>query len=454
MNMAVAVAEVEFDLKNVLLTGKREYGHGSHGWFVGGSYSFDWLLKHKVVRDWIDSYTAQNTRKQKLYQFEKFLAAAKTKDPADLLKLSDLEAKNLIKRVSQFYLQNGKASWARQTWITMRGFYEAHDREIKFKRAEKIRAPPRKKISIENIPLKADVYRMADVANSLRNKALVLCQFQSGVRPTCLTNWTYGMVEKQLYPEIKLPVQLKITTKEDSKLSGYGLDYYVTFLSQEAAEALKDYIEERKRVGWAPKKGDYLFPPEASVSKRDNLSIGGLWAVVKDCAENAGLKAEGVWPHLLRKSFRKVLNATPELDEDFKEAVMGHRPPGSRGNYYDYHDVEEAAEKYAKSDWSRNGIGNNGKLKRLEESNKDLEGRVASLENRNKELMIYLLAGKAGIVPLASPEKLHQIPTETLENALGQHVTRTGRKAMHNSAREAPPFYKLGKSVGRKLRSK
>ena len=313
------------------MAGRRAYEHDSkHGWFVARGHSYDNLLKFKVVRDWIDGYTAPNTRRQKLYQLEKVMAAAKIADPADLLKLSDLDAKNLIKRVSQFYLQQGKGSWARQTWITMRGFYEAHDREIKFKRQEKVRAPSRKKVSLENIPLKPEVYRMADVANSLRNKTLVLCGFQSGVRPGCLVNWTFGMVEKQLFPEIKLPVQLKITTREDSKLSGYGLDYYVTFLSQEAAEALKDYIEERRRVGWAPKKGDYLFPPEASVSKRDNLSIGGLWVVVKDCAENAGLKAEGVWPHLLRKSFKKVLNATPELDEDFKEAVWDTGRPAPR----------------------------------------------------------------------------------------------------------------------------
>src|SRR2546426_7371301 len=306
MNMAVAVAEVDFDLKNVLSAEKREHGHGEHGWFQGGSYSFDWVLKHKVVRDWIDSYTAPNTRKQKLYQFEKFLAAARTKEPADLLKLSDLEAKNLIKRVSQFYLQQGKASWARQTWITLRGFYEAHDREIKFKRQEKIRVPPRKKVSLENIPLKPDVYRMADVANSLRNKALVLCAFQSGVRPGCLVNWTFGMIEKGLYPEIHVPVQLKITVKEDSKLAGYGLDYYVTFLSLEAAESLKDYIEERKRSGWTPKTSAFLFVPEASASKNDQISAGGLWEVIKACSEKAGLNAEATWPHLIRKSFRKT----------------------------------------------------------------------------------------------------------------------------------------------------
>src|SRR5437870_11230580 len=169
--MAVTLAETDLDMKNVLSTERRPYEHDEkHGWFVGGERSYDWLLKSKVIRDWIDSYTSPNTRRQKLYQMEKTLAVARIKDPADLLKLTDPEAKNLIKRVSQYYLQQGKGAWAKQTRITMIGFYEAHDREIKFKRAEKIRVPARKKVAIENIPLKPDVYRMADVANSLRNK--------------------------------------------------------------------------------------------------------------------------------------------------------------------------------------------------------------------------------------------------------------------------------------------
>src|SRR4029077_4235430 len=187
MFMELAVADSDLDLKNLLSSERPNYQHDEeHGWFVGGTHSYHWLLKSKVAREWIDGYTVQNTRRQKLYQLEKVLAVAKITDPADLLNLTDLEAKNLTKQLSQYYLQQGKGSWARQTWITMRGFYEAHDREIKFKRQERIRVPPRKKVSIEKIPLKPDVYRMADVANSLRNKALVLCAFQSGVRPGCL----------------------------------------------------------------------------------------------------------------------------------------------------------------------------------------------------------------------------------------------------------------------------
>ena len=64
--MSVAVEDADLDLKNVLSVPKRELEHESHGWFVGGEHSYDWLVKHEVVRDWIGSYTAKSTRQQKL----------------------------------------------------------------------------------------------------------------------------------------------------------------------------------------------------------------------------------------------------------------------------------------------------------------------------------------------------------------------------------------------------
>jgi len=397
--MAVVATEVEeLDMK-ILSTTRQEHQHDEHGWFQGGSHSYDWLLKSNVVRDWIDSYTAPNTRRQKLYQFEKVLLAARIKDPAELLKLSDLEAKNLVKRISQHYLQLGKASWARQTWITMRGFYEAHDRELKFKRAERIRTPPRKKVSFEYVPMKADAYHMADVANSVRNKALILGAFQSGVRVGCLCKWSYGMVADQLYPEIKLPVRIKVTPAEDSKLNLYNLPYYITYLAEEGAQALKDYIEERKRGGWNPKPKDPIFVPEASTSKLDQLQPGSVWELVKDTARKAGLKEEGIWPHTLRKAFRKVLNSSP-IDEDTKEALMGHKLPGSRGSYFDYHDESEVAAKYQLADWSRNGNGNHKAIVDLKTENQELKDQM-------KNVLAELSSIRADYQKMVQPKRKH-----------------------------------------------
>ena len=54
------------------------------------------------------------------------------------------------------------------------------------------------------------------------------------------------------------------------------------------------------------------------------------------------------------KAFRKVLNNS-DIDDDTREALMGHKLPGSRGSYFDSHDADEIAKKYARCDFSRPG---------------------------------------------------------------------------------------------------
>ena len=82
-----------------------------------------------------------------------------------------------------------------------------------------------------------------------------------------------------------------------------------------------------------------------------------------------------VWTHTLRKSFRKVLNATPDLDEDTKEALMGHRLPGSRGNYFGIHDIDEIAAKYAKANFG-SGLDIRAELAQRDRTIEELHSRL------------------------------------------------------------------------------
>jgi hypothetical protein len=56
----------------------------------------------------------------------------------------------------------------------------------------------------------------------LRNKALILSLWQSGVRNNCLCKWTIGMIREYLYPTVRVPVPLKVTAEIDTKISMYG----------------------------------------------------------------------------------------------------------------------------------------------------------------------------------------------------------------------------------------
>jgi integrase len=337
----------------VLRRSRFGWDRSARGRFVAGPKSFERLLLDPLVRDWIDGYTSVETREKKLYQFEKFLLASNIASAGELLRLSDREAKLRVRRLVNWYLQQGKGVWAKQVAITVKGFLESQDRGLEWKRSERVRTPPRKKVALEHVPAKSEVYGLAENSRSLRNRAVVLSLFQSGVRVSCLCNWTFGLLSEQLYPEIKVPVRINVTPNLDTKLSLYGLSYYVTGLREEAALAIREYLDSRRKNGWAPQASDPVFVTEDSGLPGRGMKRENVWLMVKGAARRSGLKPESVWTHCLRKSFRKVLNATPGIDEDTKEALMGHKLPGSRGSYFDYHDEDEVMGKYMQADFSR-----------------------------------------------------------------------------------------------------
>lgn len=347
-----------------------------HGWFAARPGLSEGLLEHDCVRVWIDGYSSVRTREGYLDFLRRFCEYTGL-GPDALVRLEGGEAKGLVKRFSLSLFQSGRERTAEMSRAVLRGFFSAHGVEFKWTRTERLR-PRARKIIVEVIPDRDEVYGIAEASGTLRNRAAILCLFQSGVRVGCLCNWTYGMVAGGLYPEPRVPVPVRVTSGVDTKLSGYGLPYYYTFLAHEAAQALRGYLDQRVRAGWRPREGDPVFVTEGTASRGRRLARGSVWLIVKNAVRRAGLDPRTVWPHCLRKSFRKVLNASP-VDEDTKEALMGHRLPGSRGNYFDYHDLEEVASKYVSCNWSRGGAGPGDVELRLAEARQEIQGLKTDL---------------------------------------------------------------------------
>ena len=338
--------------------GKRlKYERQDHGWFAPKPHSYTDLIKHPLVEPWIKRYSEGESQESYARALERILdGAGLTVD--EFLALSPDDAKRTVFSIADEEKKRGKYAQARKTIIAAKGFFEANKKTFELDRLDKKRyySIPRKKVIDEVIPNKDQVYRMADASLSLkaglRNKAMILCLFQSGVRPGCLCRWTYRLIREQLYPEVEVPVKLVITSETDTKLQSYGLDYYVTFLQKDAAEALESYLDNRIHQGWVPKDDHPVFVTESTASRGEPLSTGNIWEVIKQVAPAAGIDSRGMWSRLLRKSFRKVLNQS-DIDEDTKEAIMGHKLPGSRGNYFDSHDHDEIAGKYMRCQFDR-----------------------------------------------------------------------------------------------------
>lgn len=314
--------------------------------------------------------------------------------------MPDGEVSQTITETVRAVAEEGKRAFARNILDSAKSLFLFHDRDIKLRSFAHLRGG--KRISEQIIPKPSDIYRMADVAGtfSTRNKALILCLFQSGVRTSRITRWNFGMVREFLYPDLRLPVYLKITSELDTKLPSYGLGYYVAFLGKEAAEALRDYIEQRKKEGWRPKNPDIIFVA-AGPSPRfrgEPLDVSHIDDMIKRVARRSGLDPKGIWPYCLRKSFRKVMNNAP-IDEDTKEALMGHTLPNSRTNYFDYHDLGEIARKYELAAFSLDsGSQFDALLARMDR----IEARLrAEIENLRKQLQLLRTAQETVSAPTA-----------------------------------------------------
>jgi len=391
------------------MANKGNYTHGKHGWFESKPRSYGRLLKSEAVQVLAQSYPP-SSRSGNLYQLQHFLEINKV-GAEEVLTLSDKEIKKYVRKACLHKISEGHYESARRMFYVIRRFLELNDKEIHFNHTEKRTLFKRKlgRLAIQHIPTKTEIYRMVDAVSNKgarqqsRARAILLCLWQSGVRASCLCSWTWGIFKKQLYPQVKTPIPIKVVAERveglndcalDTKLSSYAVGYYYTFLHESSAWALRTYLDERIADGWQPKDEDPIFVTEGVVSKNQPINSKHLLEVVKNCAKQIGINRKTVWTHTLRKAFRKELYKGG-LDGDIAEALMGHKLPGSRGSYFDYHDVKFVANEYLKCFWNRIDIDRVTQLEKQigdqkremeEEIEKRVTERIQPIKNEVKDM--------------------------------------------------------------------
>jgi integrase len=269
--------------------------------------------------------------------------------PEEFQRLDRKDARNIAWKYIKTLID--KPSVATMAMAALKSFYRNHDGEtlpFDSSRGGKhyFNNLRRKKASYEKVPTKEEVYQIADMATSLRDRAIILTLFQSGMRVNALCNLKYGHVKYQL-EQSKVPLRLRITDEIDTKLRGYRIDFYDTFISKEAIDALKKYCElyHRNSTDDTP-----LF-----LSKRGRpIGQVTIWSNFKKCIRRAGFDKKTMWVHSLRKAFKKQVRKS-EVSHDFAEAIMGHVLKGAQENYFSRNDTEDIEREYSKTDFSREG---------------------------------------------------------------------------------------------------
>ena len=205
--------------------------------------------------------------------------------------------------------------------------------------------PARYRKAPEHIPSSEEILRMADAALSVRDRAIILCVYTSGLRDSTVRALRYGDVKDDLdkdtilvpvYPEMKRVLHKACKNNIP----------YLTFFDPLSTAALKSYLRDRERRFGQIEDGEILFPPGAGASHlaryRSRLKPLGdvdVNRVLKQAAQNAGMKDwHAVHPHALRKSFEEaVKRRRPDgtmMGEKDQEFLMGHILPGSKDPYY------------------------------------------------------------------------------------------------------------------------
>jgi len=234
-----------------------------------------------------------------------------------------------------------------KTFFKLNGFEGARGLEV-----ERHYQPSRYRKREEYIPTHDEICRMAYAAGSTRNKALILALYSSGLRNSTLRAVLYmdvkGDLEKAL-DIVKVPVYPEMKMVDPGACKGNI--FYYSFFSRETVEAIREYLDERRKTYENIDNEEPLFVstsktlrPEAR--RRTLVMKKTLEHLVKRAARKAGIKRwRNVYPHCLRKAFESALRNSGLNTKD-QEFLMGYILPGSRDAYYDHTKIEGLRSKY------------------------------------------------------------------------------------------------------------
>ncbi len=370
------------------------------GYFVSTTPEYELLMKEGSVKKWITHLrkkagwrTTVPNFLRTLYKFTEYSSknpnelitiASNTKEPDQTKKLTS--ATPAITKLVHGYvsklLASGKREKARHVRTCLMSFFKANGISLEL---ESITRISRKE---ELIPSKEQIYTIADYAGSLRNRAIILCMYQSGLGITTMRNLKIGHVKEQLEKN-RIPLRIHITSHISKKAS--QMPFY-TFFGTEACNDLRAYINERKKkIQKMREKGgkmkeltesSFLFASEGkNVPFGERMAVSSLWRVIKDSAERAGLQKEKIRPNSLRKAFEAELDASL-IDEETKRYLMGSPVRGINYN------VDEVEQKYLMCNFGRQELD---KLKIIREFVQslgigELEGRIQRVLAQNPQM--------------------------------------------------------------------
>lgn len=337
----------------------------------------DWSSsKFASVNKWIRVIRRRGDSRATKRSYFKCLATfvrATGKDPEQMVSLPLEKATQAIQDFCDEYAEKKHYRAAHLYLNYLRSFYK-HNGKRDLELEDYSRSSWERGKRPERVPARDEAYHMAE-GSDLRDKALILCAVQSGLRNATLRALTFGDIRDQVESDapiitVHVTPRLKERVPEACK---ENVEHFA-FFGKKATEALRAYLEERKRVrvyvdagtkkevrlGGPLRDDEPLFRSHSNVpdanARSQPITEDALQRLVKKAARKAGVKEwKDVRFHSLRKTFKAVLDAGykaggGQLADDDKEYLMGHVLPTQKAPYHNAN-VKVLQERYVKLDW-------------------------------------------------------------------------------------------------------
>ncbi|MCJ7423949.1 tyrosine-type recombinase/integrase [Candidatus Bathyarchaeota archaeon] len=316
-----------------------------------------WKSKYKSAQNLLDHLSrfgrSEGSKEVYLNRLRR-LCEWSNADPDRLVNLPKHKTETLLQKfVDETAGLNRSRAYVNSMTKQLRTFFRANGKTL---RLHTLSIPPRYRKRNEYIPTIAEVRAMAACAGSLRNRALILTAWSSGLRVSTLCALNYGDLADDLnagHTSALVPVYPKMKERLPNACKG-NIPYY-TFICREAVEALRAYLRDRSEKYGSITPEAPLFHAEWNLWERNERSSKrlGRRTIAKIIRQAARLSGISQWasitPHTMRKAFESVLRSPTidgsRMDMATQQFFFGHILPGSQDAYYDkdktdYHRLE------------------------------------------------------------------------------------------------------------------
>jgi len=206
---------------------------------------------------------------------------------------------------------------------SIRSFYKANGFPITIKL-------PRPTTLVKNHKLQIraeDVKKLVDHSPTIRDKAIILMLFQSGMDVSTLCSLDYGDVARGLEKnECPLPIHV-VRKKRQVE--------YTTFLGRDGIDALKAYLNKRRGRQGEIKHSDPLFVKERNYNGSERITKELIEKMLREVAVLSGVVSKEEMeradmnpcrPHALRGAFSTIMKLQG-VNNEIVEYWMGHVIP-------------------------------------------------------------------------------------------------------------------------------